>query len=154
MLMSPGKISNRVIAERINWIHKMISEIEKLPLEDYARFVEDKRNIWAAESCLRRALEAVMDLGRHVLAKGFGRGVTEYKEIATGLGEEKVLSQIESDKLRALAGYRNRMVHFYQEISDKELYEICSSQLSDITCISEAIKSWAKKHPELIDQSL
>ena len=35
-----------------------------------------------ADSCLRRSLEALFDIGRHILAKGYARGVTEYKEIA------------------------------------------------------------------------
>ncbi|MCD6295899.1 MAG: hypothetical protein J7M30_01970, partial [Deltaproteobacteria bacterium] len=83
--MSPGKISKRVIADRLDWIEKMIEGINLLSLNDYETFIRDKRNIWAAESCLRRALEALMDLGRHISAKGFGRGVSEYKEIASSL---------------------------------------------------------------------
>ena len=90
--MAPGKISNRVIAERVAWINNMIREIGQLPLGDHQSFTSDKRNVWAAESCLRRALEALMDLGRHILAKGFGRGVSEYKEIASNLDESGVLN--------------------------------------------------------------
>lgn len=152
--MVSGKISNRIVAERMDWINNMIKEIGRLPLEDYETFITDKKNVWAAESCLRRALEALMDLGRHILAKGFGRGVTEYKGIASGLGEKSVLLPHECDTLKTLAGYRNRMVHFYQEISDKELFEICSSQLSDITRVTEAIKTWINRHPEILDQTL
>ncbi len=152
--MVSGKISNRIVAERMDWINNMIKEIGRLPLEDYETFITDKKNVWAAESCLRRALEALMDLGRHILAKGFGRGVTEYKGIASGLGEERVLRPRECDTLKTLAGYRNRMVHFYQEISDKELFEICSSQLSDITRVTEAIKTWINRHPQILDQTL
>jgi len=152
--MSPGRISRRVVADRLDWINKMIKEIESLPLKDYETFTEDKRNIWAAESCLRRCLEALMDLGRHVLAKGFGRGVSEYKEIASGLGEERVLNARGSARFKTLAGYRNRMVHFYHEIADRELFEICSSQLSEIVHVTEAIKRWVNDHPELIDRTL
>lgn len=152
--MSPSKITKRVVVDRLDWIEKMIKEIELLPLEDYKTFVQDNRNIWAAESCLRRALEALMDLGRHVLAKGFGRGVTEYKEIATTLQEYGVLKDKESATLKTLAGFRNRMVHFYHEVSDRELFEISSSQLSDITDVTSAIKKWINEHQELIDDSL
>ncbi len=152
--MVQGKISNRVVGERMEWINNMIKEIGQLPLEKYEIFTSDKRNVWAAESCLRRALEALMDLGRHILAKGFGRGVSEYKEIASGLGKKGVLSTQECDKFKILAGYRNRMVHFYQEISHKELFEICSSQLTDITDIIEAIKTWINAHQDLIDKTL
>lgn len=37
---------------------------------------------------IRRMLEALLDLGRYILAKGFARGISEYKAIATTLAEE------------------------------------------------------------------
>ena len=113
--MSPGRISERVAGDRLHWVEKMIHEINKLPLVDKEVFFADRRNVWTAESCLRRALEALMDLGRHILAKGFGRGVTEYKGIAAALQEGGVLSAQEAETFKLLAGYRNRMVHFYHE---------------------------------------
>lgn len=42
------------------------------------------------------------------------------------------LAWIDRMLLKILAGYRNRMVHFYHEITPKELYEICSGELEDI----------------------
>ena len=72
--MSPSKIVKRVVVDRVNWVEQMLEGIESLPLESFESFVKEKRNVWAAESCLRRALEALMDLGRHILAKGFGEG--------------------------------------------------------------------------------
>ncbi|MBW2106625.1 MAG: DUF86 domain-containing protein [Deltaproteobacteria bacterium] len=152
--MSPGRISRRVVADRLDWINKMIGEIETLSLDSYETFASDKRNIWSAETCLRKSLEALMDLGRHIIAKGFGRGVSEYKEIASEMEKEKVLNAKDSAIFKTMAGYRNRMVHFYHEISDKELFEICSSQLSDITYISGVIKKWINDHPEFINGTL
>jgi hypothetical protein len=78
--MSPNKISK-----------KMVRENPAMPPGDYTAFTAERRNMWAAESCLSQALEALMDLGRHIAAKGFGRGRTEYKEIATELKAGGVL---------------------------------------------------------------
>ena len=152
--MSPGSISRSIVADRLDWINKMIKEIESLPLNDYETFTKDKGNIWSAESCLRSSLEALMDLGRHIIAKGFGRGVSEYKEIASAMEKERVLNAKDSAIFKTMAGYRNSMIHFYHEISDKELFEICSSHLSDITYISGVIKKWINDHQEMIDNSL
>lgn len=132
----------------------MLDEIRGLPLEHQEAFFSDRRNVWAAEPCLRRALEALLDLGRHILAKGFGRGVTEYKEIARQLEHVGVLNKDESDLLHTLAGYRNRLVHFYDEVSDLELYTICARQLGDVEAVLAAMVGWIKAHPELLDQSL
>ena len=71
-------------------------------------------------------------MGRHILAKAFGRGVTEYTEIARELGKAGVLQAENSTILEILAGYWNSMVHFYQEISTEELYKIRTEDLKVI----------------------
>ncbi len=152
--MMTGRLSRRVIADRLEWIDRMLAEIRSLPLAAKEAFLSDSRNLWAAESCLRRSPEALFDLGRHILAKGFGHGITEYKQIALALGEQGVLSEEESSLLRILAGYRNRLVHFYHDVEADELYEICAHQLQDVERIANALRTWIGEHPHLLDDSL
>jgi len=131
-----------------------LSEIHALPLESKTIFMEDSRNIWAAESCLRRSLEALFDMGRHILAKAFGEGVTEYKEIAATLKRHDVISAEDLILMRKLAGYRNRLVHFYHDVSADELYEICVSHLKDVETIANSLRLWLASHSDLLDESL
>jgi uncharacterized protein YutE (UPF0331/DUF86 family) len=152
--MTPGQVSKRVIADRMAWVERMVGEIRALPLDDEEAFFGDGRNAWAAESCLRRALEALLDLGRHILAKGLGQGVSEYKEIATRLREYEVLSDAEAALLLKMAGYRNRMVHFYHQISPRELYHICARDLGDVERVLQAFKRWAREHSAQLDDTL
>jgi uncharacterized protein YutE (UPF0331/DUF86 family) len=146
--MMPSLISKRVMVDRLALIDEMLVEIRALPLADRVMFFSDHRNIWTAESCLRRSLEALLDMGRHILAKGFAVGVSEYKEIAAQLEHQGVLSKDTADLLRTMAGYRNRMVHFYHEITADELYDICASQLGDIEKVQENYRQWLLAHPE------
>ena len=152
--MTPTAISKRVAADRLDLIDSLLREIRSLPLENQSGFFADRRNIWSAESCLRRSLEALFDVGRHILAKGFGSGVSEYKEIPLRLQEKTVLTETEAKLLTVLAGYRNRLVHFYHEVSALELFEICSRQLGDLEVIRNAYRRWMKEHPEKVDSSL
>lgn len=152
--MTPAKISKRVVGDRLDWIDKMVAEINALPLKSYEIFKRDSRNIWAAESCLRRTLEALFDIGRHTLAKAFGQGVSEYKEIAIELAKRNVLSQADAELLRTLAGYRNRLVHFYHEVTTEELYRICKDDLGDILAMREAYAKWFRANPDMIDDTL
>lgn len=152
--MTPGSISKRIVSDRLSWVERMVKEIKALPLKDRQVFFADQRNVWTAESCLRRALEALLDLGRHILAKGFGLGVSEYKEIATRLSEQGVLSSEEAQLLRVLAGYRNRLVHFYHEVGPEELYEICAHRLEDLGRVTEAYQRWLREHEQWLDETL
>ena len=125
-----------------------------LPLGNHDEFFADSRNLLAAESCLRRGLEALLDLGRHILAKAYGVGVSEYKEIADELGRCGVLSATDSELLRTLAGYRNRLVHYYHEVAEEELYALCSENLGGLEQIRRAYLGWAEGHSEKLDESL
>ena len=122
----------------------MLASVRQLPLASFDQFAADARNVAAAESYVRRALEALLDLGRHVLTKGFARAPAEYKDIATTLGDVGVLDRPMSLRLVQMAGYRNRMVHFYHQVTDRELYQICTRELGDIELILDAILEWVR----------
>ena len=149
--MTPSLLHRRVITDRLEMIDQALADIRALPLADRSVFFADRRNLWAAESCLRRALEALFDLGRHILAKGHGRGVSEYKEIANALAAVEVLTGPEAEILRLAAGYRNRLVHYYHEISADELYAICTAELGDVEVVAGSYRRWVAAHPERID---
>ncbi len=38
--MGPNKISKKVIADRLNWVDKMVRGIRALPLENYESFID------------------------------------------------------------------------------------------------------------------
>ena len=152
--MMPGTVSKRVLTDRLSWIENMVAKIRSLPLADKGEFLADYRNVATAESCLRRALEALFDAGRHVLAKGFGSGVSEYKEIAVQLKTHSVLSDSESKLLITLAGYRNRLVHFYHEVEPGELHEICAKRLGDVERVAAAYRTWISNNPDRVDSTL
>lgn len=149
--MTPDRLSRKVVTERSDWVREMLERIRALPLASLGDFAADQRNVDAAESCLRRALEALLDLGRHMLAKGFGSAPAEYKQVAQGLGACGVLNEDEAALFVRMAGYRNRIVHFYDRVSEAELYELCSSQLTDFEVVLGGLHRWIRDHPDRID---
>ena len=152
--MVAGKAKNKVITDRLDWVTRMADDIRSLPLESLDLFLADKRNVWTAESCLRRAIEALLDLGRHLLAKVYTVAVVEYKQVAKEAADRGILDQNEAYRLKILAGYRNRLVHFYHEVTPGELYQICTRDLDDILNLRQAFVRWVRENPESIDQTL
>ena len=150
--MSPGAISRSVVADKVMLVRRMLDGIRRLPLDDLAAFTTDPRMVAAGDSYLRRALEALLDLARHVLAKGFGRAPAEYGEVARQLGEVGITSSELTARLALMARYRNRMVHFYDEITDQELYKILTDELGDIENVIVAVTDWLRAHPDRMSQ--
>jgi uncharacterized protein YutE (UPF0331/DUF86 family) len=152
--LTPGTISEKVVAQRAWLIEEMLRGIRALPLDSYERFIDDSRNPAAADSYLRRALEALLDLGRHILAKGLGRAVSEYKDVPRQLQAAGVLDEDSARRMTNMAGYRNRLVHFYDEVTPQELYALCAQRLGDITALVNTMTAWVRSHPEMLDRSL
>ncbi len=135
-----------ILTGRIDVIRVALSRLKELSGLSREEFLEDYKNPATAETYIRHCLEAIFDIGRHILAKtGKIRLTHEYKNIAKGLGESGVISDALMYKLMEMAGYRNRIVHLYHEITDEELYEILRNDLKDIEQflkeIGESIKN-------------
>lgn len=129
------------IEKNLSLIQEFLSELKKLSEIPENNFLKDKRNPAAAESYLRRSLEAVFDIGRHILSKSYGFKEIEYKKIALELGERSVVNKEYAKTLLKMAGYRNRMVHLYYEVTPQEIYGILKGHLSDIEYfISEIVR--------------
>jgi uncharacterized protein YutE (UPF0331/DUF86 family) len=152
--MSPSQISSRVVADRMRLIEELLGALRRLPLADREAFFADERNVWAAESYLRRMLEAMLDIGRHILAKGFGVVAETYRDVPTNLLAAHVLSKSVAKVFGRMAGYRNRMVHFYHEMSKDELYEICVNNLGDVELVVDELRLWVRLHADQLDLPL
>ena len=151
--MTAGRVSRAVVADRVALIRRLLDETGMLLLEDLDEFARDPRMVAVGESYLRRALEALLDIARHVLAKGFARGPSEYAEVARQLGDVGVVSREQSERLVLMAGYRNRLVHGYDEVAARELYELLARRLDDIEEMVTAVTTWMAEHPDRVSES-
>jgi uncharacterized protein YutE (UPF0331/DUF86 family) len=152
--MVPGLVSQKIVAAKLDVISETLSGVQSLPLASENEFTHDPHMVAAGESYLRRALEALLDLGRHILAKGFGLPVAQYAAIAEQLGAKGVVANDLAERLQLMASYRNRLVHEYDVVTPSELYTILTAKISDVLAVSDAIRSWLAENPERVDRSL
>lgn len=133
-------VSGNTILQKIDEIQNdmmKLNEIKNLTLEEF----KSGENFAIAEHYLRRALEALFEIGAHILSRVPGRRVSGYKEIALFLGDVGIIPDgFAKETLVKMAGYRNRLVHFYSEITKDEVYEIIKNKLNDFTIFMEHIK--------------
>ena len=142
-----SNLNIKLIEDRLGFINKSIVRLKKLSSLDEETFLEGDTPA-IAESYLRRSLEALFDIGRHITAKAAGKGIVEYKEIANTLGNMGVVTKGLAEKLKLMAGYRNRLIHFYHEITDRELFLIVKNNLSDMENFVKEIKTFIEKYRE------
>ncbi len=140
-----SNLNMKLIQDRLGFINESVAKLRKLSYLEEKDFMKDDRPA-VAESYLRRSLEAIFDIGRHLLAKTAGKGIVEYKEIASALGQRGFITKEQAERLRLMAGYRNRLVHFYHDVTDNKLYLILKNNLSDMENFVIEIKTFIEKY--------
>ena len=140
--MKNTPINKEVILLRMNGIQGEIEELRNLRDLSFNKF-SNNSGYKIAHYHLHRALEGVFNIGSHILSRIPGVEIVDYKGIAIGLGEKGIVDKEFADtKLKDMAGYRNRLVHFYAEISPEELYKIIQDDLADFDVFLESIKKF------------
>src|SRR3989304_5501047 len=133
------------ILDLLRFIETCLQELKPFATMTKEEFLSDRKNPPFVESYLRRSLEAIFDIGRHILAKTSGFKEIEYKAIAKELGEKGIITKELSELLHKMAGYRNRMVHFYKEVAPLELYQIVVNHLGDFERFNREVVAFIKE---------
>jgi uncharacterized protein YutE (UPF0331/DUF86 family) len=142
-----SNLNIKLIEDRIGLINQSITRLKKLSSLREETFLDGDTPA-IAESYIRRSLEAIFDVGRHIIARTAGKGIVEYKEVANALGTAGVVTKDLAERLKLMAGYRNRLIHFYYEITDKELFLIVRNNLSDMENFVKEIKTFIEEYRE------
>lgn len=148
--MKQVPLNRTILVNRLAEIERDVVALTKLrdiPLKEFSEGV----SYAVAEHHLRRALEAIFDAGNHILSRlalGPGQRPETYRAIALALGQHKIVPEdFARGSLQEMAGYRNRMTHFYDEITPEELHGILQNQLGDLETFAKFLKGLIE-HPE------
>ncbi len=138
--MTRGQVDLKLVTARLEIVAACLRELRSLPANSLEEFVADSRNPAAAESFVRRGLEALLDVARHLLAKAYGVGAIEYRQVAIRAAEQGIiLDRAVAEKFPQLAGYRNRLTHLYAEITPQERFLIVTGELGDIEKVADEL---------------
>jgi uncharacterized protein YutE (UPF0331/DUF86 family) len=142
--MTPGSIDLKVVGDRLRVVTQSLDDLGTIPSGSLDEFISDRRNPLAADAALRRALEALFDVARHLLAKGKGLAGLEYRAVAKLASEHGLIDDPElTERFSAMAGYRNRLTHHYDEVTPEELFGIVTERLGDVVAIAESLRAAA-----------
>jgi uncharacterized protein YutE (UPF0331/DUF86 family) len=141
-----GTIDLKIVNDRLEMVRSALAELRRLPQTSLDVFTDDRRNIWAADALLRRAIEALFDAARHLLAKAHGRGGLECRDVARLAREHGLMaSGIAADQFVKIAGFRNRLTHHYDDVTPQELLAVIQQDLGDIDNLADTLEAAAAR---------
>jgi uncharacterized protein YutE (UPF0331/DUF86 family) len=131
------------IVERVGDIKTSLQELEVFGKMDLKEFLEDRDNYNLACFHLRIAIEATLIIATHILSRMPLNGKNkDYTQTILSLSDYGVLPKETAQKMKGMAGYRNRLVHLYWKVEPKEILEIIKSDLADFEVFIDYIKKF------------
>ena len=143
--MTRSTIDLKIVSDRLEMVRSAVGELQALPHITLDVFTGDRRNVWSSDALLRRAIEALFDTARHVLAKAHGRGGLEYRDVARLAAEHGVITPDVADQFVRIAGFRNRQTHHYDAVTPEELFAIIQGHLGDIVRLADQLEASAAR---------
>ena len=135
-------MNREVVLDRIDIIRNSLKRLKKISQLSKSEFKENDDYYAIAEHHLRRALEATLDLGRHICVKEDLGQPKEYREVFDILNSGGILDAEFTESIRGMAGYRNRLVHMYHEVDKDEIYQITQERLKDFETFIDEIMDY------------
>lgn len=102
-------------------------------------FLGNPDKIGNAKYHLVIGIECCIDIANHVIAS---EGYRFPKDNADGFAvliERGILDTVAGDPLRAMARFRNRLVHLYSDVDDALIHDYLQAGLADMERFGEAI---------------
>ena len=138
-------LDREAIRQRIEEIQRRRSFLEDYVGESLEEFTQDVAHYELALRHIQIAIQACLDIAKHIVAAKSFKRPKELKETFLVLGKMKVLSLGLAEKLSEATGVRNILVHSYLEVDLHEIYKHIQNDLSDFDKFTDEIGEYLKK---------
>lgn len=137
--MAPNSRFTRYI-DKISHCERRIENIKEWTNEIDA--IEDERTRLATYKAMQEVVEGLMDLLAMILKDTKKQPKDDYTNIQLA-NEEKLISKTEQELLNEANGLRNRLVHGYNGLNDKLVYDALTRLLPDLKELLQKVKQWS-----------
>lgn len=137
--MSP--LDKEKITKKILFIIEQKKDIEKLLSEKGKE--EILRDPWLVKGIkysLQTAVEAMIDIIYHITAKHFNKAPVDARDGLNILHKSRIIDEKELMLYSKMIGFRNKIVHGYEEVSPEKVIEIAENNLDDFNRFIEKVK--------------
>lgn len=128
-----------VLRKRLNKLDEYLAILRGLQRYRLEELMESPERYGSAERFLQLAIEAVTDIGNHLVADLELGVVNCYRDIPSLLAASNYLSPELTEKWFRMIGFRNTLVHDYLDIDRTIVHHVLQHHLEDLAAIRSVI---------------
>jgi uncharacterized protein YutE (UPF0331/DUF86 family) len=131
-----------IVRDRIHRIRRYVKDLDSFSRISKEDFLQNTERQYAVLHALQLAIEASVEIAMHICsADGLGVPST-YAEAFVYLERENILDSALGDDLRAMARFRNLVVHAYADVDPGRVYEILTTRVKNFSRYLVAIEKY------------
>lgn len=142
------EIDREKIKQRFSDINEALSEINRIVSLDDKEFWSKKEYIAAVKYYLLQAIEAAGSICVHIAAKKFNKGISAFGECFEILQTEGLVSEDLTTRLKKMVKFRNKLIHRYWEIEDKNILQYARNDTGDFNEFIKAVDNILEPYTE------
>lgn len=117
-----------------------LAVLRDLPSAEY-----EGDHAFAGRYLVQASAQACIDMANHVIASSGWRPPADFRDAFTVLEEQGSIDAELAERMRALAGLRNRLVHVYEDVDDRIVQQSLEEGLQDLARFSQAMAALARR---------
>lgn len=120
------------VQTKLDTLKANLKKLDDIPQESFEQFAGDFRNVDSALHNLQTCIQALVDLAGYLAAKQALPTPRTSHEILQRLEEAGSLPPGTARRFAPVIGFRNRVVHLYDRIDERRVYEILTEHRLDL----------------------
>jgi uncharacterized protein YutE (UPF0331/DUF86 family) len=130
------------VISRLKELDTIVHELHRYEGSTAGELQSDLSKRWIIERGLIAAATLILDVADHILVEEYGVHAATYEESLAGLRDRGVISDQLYEELQGLGGFRNILVHLYQDVDIRQLLEGYQRGLQTFPEYARQILSW------------
>ena len=135
-------IKHNSIVERLKELDTVLRELKPYQGIEAETLRANLNQRWIVERGLIAAASLILDIADHILVGHFGFYANSYEESLQGLRDKNVISPELFSQIKGLGGFRNVLVHMYQEIDPALVADSLNKGLIAFPQFAQEILHW------------
>lgn len=132
-------VRGEVIRKRLNKLDEYLGILRDLQRYGFDEFIARPEVYGSVERFLQLAIEAVTDIGNHVIADLSLGVVNWYRDVPAILADKGHITPELREQWIRMIGFRNTLVHDYVEIDRQIVYDALQNSLDDLEALRRAL---------------
>lgn len=137
-MVDPARVQR--LLESLADYRTRLEALRDVPVDQY-----EGDRAFAGRYLVQASAQACIDIANHLIASSGWRAPADFRDAFTVLEEQGAIDADLADRMRALAGLRNRLVHVYERVDDRIVHAALPEGLEDLGRFGQAMAALAER---------